>query len=486
MVTKLLLARKTVFAAVLVITLSIVQVAYAVAPANDNFADAEEISSLPFNVSVDITDANLEPDEPQTCFFMERTVWHKFTPTETKTVRVTSLGSSVSTNINVYHATGPGISDLSALTCTAFAPPQTFLAEAGKTYYVQSGALFGEVGTISINLEEALPPANDLFANATVVGSLPFADSIDTAAATSEVGEPLPSCSFSGSASQSVWFSFTPVISGSVSAYVPTAAFTPVVAAYTGNSLNNLTEIGCRNFHHNRLTLSLTAGTTYFYQVDSLFSERGGRMEFRLEVTPPPTAAFSYSPFDPSVFDNIQFFNQSHDPGGAGFQTFAWDFGDGKTSTAEHPFHRYSKDGKYTVSFSVTTVDGRTASTSQVVEVKTHDVAITSISAPHSANSGQTRTITVSINNKRYTETVQVDLFKSTTGGFQWVGGYTQTVPVRPANRTTNFVFNYTFTADDAAIGKVTFKAIATITGARDALPADNELISSPPTKVTR
>jgi len=58
-------------------------------------------------------------------------------------------------------------------------------------------------------------------------------------------------------------------------------------------------------------------------------------------------------------------------------------------------------------------------------------------------------------------------------------------VPVRPSNRTTDFNFSYTFTSEDAAIGKVTFRAVASIIEARDALSADNEAISSP-TKVGR
>jgi hypothetical protein len=52
-------------------------------------------------------------------------------------------------------------------------------------------------------------------------------------------------------------------------------------------------------------------------------------------------------------------------------------------------------------------------------------------------------------------------------------------------NRTTDFTFSYTFTAGDTSIGKVTFKAVAVLVGARDGLPADNEAIA-PPTKVSR
>lgn len=53
-------------------------------------------------------------------------------------------------------------------------------------------------------------------------------------------------------------------------------------------------------------------------------------------------------------------------------------------------------------------------------------------------------------------------------------------MPVRPANRTTDFSFSYTFTAGDAHVGKVTFKALANIFGGRDALAADNEAIAQP------
>ena len=82
-----------------------------------------------------------------------------------------------------------------------------------------------------------------------------------------------------------------------------------------------------------------------------------------------------------------------------------------------------------------------------------------------------------------------MELYKSNpnvAGGFELVGSYTQFVPVRSGNRTSAFTFNYTFTAADLAVGKVTFKAVATLVNGRDAIPSDNELSSSPPTLVRR
>ncbi len=114
-----------------------------------------------------------------------------------------------------------------------------------------------------------------------------------------------------------------------------------------------------------------------------------------------------------------------------------------------------------------------------------HDVTITRFSVPQSARSGQTRPITVELTNKRYTETVEVQLWKSTPGGYVLVDSRVQNVPVRPGNRTTVFNFSYTFTNEDVALGKVTFRAVANLIDVRDALPLDNEAIALP-CKVTK
>ena len=227
------------------------------------------------------------------------------------------------------------------------------------------------------------------------------------------------------------------------------------------------------------------AGTTYYFQVGKLTSwDSEGSVQFRLEATPQPVADFWPSPYDPSTFDDVTFNNYSWDPANVGISSILWDFGDGTTATDPwSPNHRYAKDGDYTVTLTVNTPDGRTASTSRTVQVRTHDVAITKFTAPQSASAGQTRQLVVGINSKRYVEEVVVELHKSVPGGYQWVGTLKQTVPLRPSNRTTEFTFNYTFTKEDAVIGKVTFKAVAMIMNARDALPADNEAISMP-TKV--
>jgi PKD repeat protein len=320
-------------------------------------------------------------------------------------------------------------------------------------------------------------PSNDDFGSATPITAVPFSDTADTTAATLEAGEPAPSCG--GSPAGSIWYVFTPAASGSFSAS-GSAAFGTVVAAYTGTAVGNLTSVGCATSGFpGLLTMHLNAGTTYYFQVEGAFNQRGP-LTFNVNVTPPPVASYFLEPTDPSVFDTVQFFDESSDPGNAGFASETWDFGDGTTGTGRTPTHEYAADGDYTAKLTLTTTDGRTATTSQVIHVSTHDVAITSFTVPTSASTGATRSITVGVSDKRYPETVQVQLLRGNTqGGFDVVGTMTLPVPVKPAKHTTLFAFSYTFTQSDATIGKVTFEAIATIQGARDALPADNMTIAT-------
>ena len=451
-------------------------------PANDNFANAQAISPS-ISTTADITDATKEPDEPQNCYSMDRTVWYSFTPTESMVVRAHTQGGDINGNVNIYRA-GSGISDLQFLSCTGPDGSPTFLAEANQTYYLQAGSAFGEVGSIQVNLEQVPPPANDNFANAIPIGSLPSTIDFDTTGATFESGEPASSCAYPSPPYRTAWFAFTASQDGPIFASIPSSNFSPFLAVYRGTDLNTLGELRCGQYS-NRLTIQTIAGQTYYFQVGGL-DRQGGTGTFLLEPPPPPVADFYYYPGDPSRFDTIQFCDNSFDPGDVGFQSRTWDFGDGATSIDNCASHQYTADGDYTVQHSVTTVDGRTASTSQIIHVRTHDVAITKVTAPRSANSGQTKAITVAIRNTRYPETVTVDLYKSAPGGEVWISSLTLQVPVLSGNKTKQFTFNYTFTSQDAQIGKVTFRAVATINGANDAFQQDNTAISSPPTKVGR
>ncbi|HEY6835848.1 MAG TPA: PKD domain-containing protein [Gaiellaceae bacterium] len=193
---------------------------------------------------------------------------------------------------------------------------------------------------------------------------------------------------------------------------------------------------------------------------------------------------FYYTPGDPSIFDTVQFYDQSFDPAGVGIASETWSFGDGATAAGSCPTHRYAADGTYTLTLTVTMTDGRTASTSRDVFVRTHDVAVARMAVPETARVGETATIAIGLANGRYPETVQVRLLKSLPGGdWRQVGALTRPVPVRRGGGTTDFDFEYAFAPEDAEAGEVRFRALATILGARDAMRSGNSFIS-PATRV--
>jgi PKD repeat protein len=352
-------------------------------------------------------------------------------------------------------------------------------ADAGVTYYVQ---VFG-YWQVTLNVTTIVPPAGDDFADAQTIGpgSLPFHGTQSGAGASAEANEPGACAPFGPLASW--WYAFTSTVSRS---YTISAGGGPAisVAAFRGAALSNLTMLAC-GYYGGRSTFAATAGTTYYVQVNDPYHGQFGPTSMGLEVAPDPVANFSWYPSDASTVDTVTFFDQSSDPGGNPIQSSTWDLGDGTTIAAGQPAtHRYATDGDYSVKLTTTTTDGRTASVSRTVSVRTHDVGITTFSVPQTAKPDQSKTVTVGVANSHYPERVSVQLLKSVAGGgFQPVGQLTQSVPVRGRNRPTDFPFSYTFTADDATAGSVTFQAVATLVDARDALTGDNTVIALP-TKV--
>lgn len=197
-------------------------------------------------------------------------------------------------------------------------------------------------------------------------------------------------------------------------------------------------------------------------------------------VRPPPVAGFVIEPSEPGAGEPVRLLDLSYDPAGDGIALHAWDFGDGTTSVEARPTHRYARDGAYTVTLHVTALDGRVAVTSTSVAVVTHDVALTRIRAPERARAGDEVTVVVTIESRRGAEIVQIDLFRQRgLGESAWETTGIQTHPI-PSGRAVDVSFAVPFDDEDAKAGHVIFGARATIVGASDAAPEDNEMTASP------
>ena len=91
----------------------------------------------------------------------------------------------------------------------------------------------------------------------------------------------------------------------------------------------------------------------------------------------PPMADFTLNKTTASLGETLRFTDQSTDPDGT-VEEWAWNFGDGGTSTAQNPTHAFMATGQFIVTLIVTDNDGtdsvQSASETIAVEVPTEVV----------------------------------------------------------------------------------------------------------------
>lgn len=449
--------------------------AHAAPPANDDFDQAVSITTSPFTTTQSVAEATQSTNDPTTCYGTYHTVWFTYIAPANGTITATTVGSGYDTVLSAYSGFRGSLT-LIACSDDVDGVPQSrtvFPVVAGTRYHFMVGSYRPDSGsalTFSTTLT-ATTPGNDAFADAAPVTALPHTATADLSTATVEPGEPGSVC---GQSPKSLWYAVT--LPETTPVTLTPSTDDARLTLYTGPDLAGLTEVGCTWF--GTMSFRATAGTTYYVRL-SAGSGSASAVRLLVDVARPIAPYFSYSPTDPSVFSDVEFYNYTEVPDSSGPVTTRWDFGDGTTAET-HPrvHHRYAADGDYTVTLTVTAADGRTATMSRVVPVRTHDVAISRFTTPGSAVVGTTKRITVRLVNPRYAEEVTVTLYRSTPSGWGEVGHYTQYVPAS-ATGAVNFPFNYTFRPDDATHGKVNFRAVATLAGLSDAQPLDNEAISA-------
>jgi hypothetical protein len=227
-------------------------------PANDSFANATRVPSLPFTDSPDTSAGSVEPGEPALCNIppSERTLWYAYTPSATQWVQANVNAHEPGAGLAVY--VGFSLSGLTKLRCQSdfFAVNVHTVAET--TYYFQIGLSGQRAHGIEFTINRVTPPPNDEFDTATVVTALPFADAVNTVDATTAPDD--PGCD----SNNSVWYRYTPVRDVVVDVNPAGSTYDAVVGVFTGTR-GSLQGGDCGR----RLLLSLQAGVTYHLKAPS-------------------------------------------------------------------------------------------------------------------------------------------------------------------------------------------------------------------------
>jgi len=132
-----------------------------------------------------------------------------------------------------------------------------------------------------------------------------------------------------------------------------------------------------------------------------------------------PVASFTYSPEQPWVASTLSLnAASSHDSDGF-IAIYQWDFGDGNVTVVSNPIigHIYKAPGSFTVILTVFDSDGLSGSSSKILAVVVHDVAILSVSLSSAeVQAGQQVNVTVVVKNTGTTaEAFNVTVFYNDT-----------------------------------------------------------------------
>lgn len=481
--------RTRILALVAAISLAVAGLATApAASAATTFTDQRAeatMSELPISETVYLNSFTASADDPTDCSTLTSSAWTRIELASPSTIDISGAehGWSWSTIVGFYPVGSDTAAGCKALEAGRDAP---FEVPAG-TYDVVVGTTSWWLDPVYVYIEVLTAPANDDWTAAQAL-DLPATSAYDMRKATLQAGEPLPPCS-EEPAIGSQWFTFTAPAYGWVDVS-DNWTMTNTYALYTmGASGVPVYADQCVRMGG---TMRATPGATYLLQVSGYSAIAG---TFSLHESGPPDIALQNWPGDPSTYDDVSFALWMQN--GAA-DSCSLDFGDGSPigSTndcvmAGNFYHRYAKDGTYTLTASVVARDGRTGSMTQQLVVVTHDVAVASVSAPRTAAVGKAKQIGVSVSNLgKYAESTSVHLYAGTpeTG---WTLLGSAAVPLPVSRKAVSLSFTWIPTAGDVGTG-VRLKAVVdspfdaqTQTTLRDARPENNE-VSTAPIKVSR
>jgi hypothetical protein len=247
------------------------------APPNDCFDSPQTLTGASGEVAGDTTGASLDVGEPGTK--EGSSVWFQWTPASNGDTIIATRHSALDTVVNVY--TGTALIDLvrvagddnggPGLTSRVF-----FTATAGTTYRVQVFGNLQYVGPFQLQwgpFVPPTPPADDAFANATIISGPTGTTTGTTEGATKEIGEP------DHAAGVSVWLNWTSPNDGVTQFSTAGSEFDTLLGAYTGDKVDALSEVA---FDDNTtgdttslIVIHATKGVTYHLLVDGSGGDYG-------------------------------------------------------------------------------------------------------------------------------------------------------------------------------------------------------------------
>ena len=147
-------------------------------------------------------------------------------------------------------------------------------------------------------------PANDMFANRTVITGTNINVTGSNVGATQEIGEPSHAGETGGA---SVWWSWTAPFAGTVTISTFGSSFDTLLGVYSGSSVSSLTEVASNDDDPeadtvtSKVVFDVPANQTYQIAVDGYFGDSGNvQLSVQLGPLQPPPPAPAWRLPDPN------------------------------------------------------------------------------------------------------------------------------------------------------------------------------------------
>ena len=273
--------------------------AFGAAPANDDFANAQDLGSAPTaTTSGGNLWATAEANEPEHHGFRPMaSVWYRWSAPEDAVVSVDTCRSNFDTLLAVYR--GSALDSLGMVASDDDGCSQAsrlrFLASRGTTYQIAVTGYRQTQGAIELNLRVTRPPANDAFAAAVDLGGdLTGSASGSNLDATPEPREPNHD---DERAFASLWYRWSAPASRNMQLDTCGSDFDSLLSVYIGALIDDLREVtsdddSCRL--QSRVRFDAIRGTTYQIAVDRI-PERRVRVRGSLRIVLQPTNEFQFT-----------------------------------------------------------------------------------------------------------------------------------------------------------------------------------------------
>lgn len=250
--------------------------------ANDAFARSSPVGPSGGEFSVSSVGATKEPGEPDHA--NQRggsSLWWSWTAPASGTVTISTAGSNFDTVLAVY--TGNALNGLTAVAANddvadAVTSAVSFTARTGQTYRIAVDGYRAASGNVRLSLTLSAggggggaPVTNDAFANRATIPSAGGTVVGNNSSATSESGEPFHA---GVPAYRSLWWTWTPAVSGAYSVSTAGSDFDTVLAVYRGSAVDSLASVAGNDDESSAIRTSwlrfnANAGVTYQIAVAS-------------------------------------------------------------------------------------------------------------------------------------------------------------------------------------------------------------------------